>query len=185
MKPMKIPALFSLFVVMVLSACGKKDNPIPEATNSSYEFKFLTGPLAGREYKAGGLSPEQAIALFVQEPGTNNKGISLQLLHGDFTFASALALDPSDRVLPFALDGAETGSQAALSLKDGGTQYVFGSVGGNISISNLKRQSAGSNPNGGLATFELRFENATFYDAVAEGENIEVEVKVSGKIIIK
>ena len=176
---------FSVWVIVVLSACGKKDNPIPEANNSSYEFKFLSGPLAGQEYKAGGLSAEQAIALFVQEPGTNTRGISLQLLHGDFTFAMALGLDQNDQPLPFVLDGADTGTKAAFYLNEGGSQYVFGSVGGNLSISKLKRLTGGANGNGGLATFELSFENATFYDAVAAGDNIDVPVAISGKIVIR
>lgn len=184
MKPMKIPALFSLFALIVMVACGKKDNPNPETGTSSYEFKFMSGPLAGKEFKASGLSAEQAIALFVQESGTSTKGVSLQLLHGDFMLAMALGLDQSDRPQPFALDGSDTGTKAAFSIKEGGVQYVFGSVSGNLSISNLKRQSAGSNTNGGLAKFELRFDNATFYDAVAEGEHIDVPVSVSGKIIV-
>lgn len=181
----KALTIFSVLAITVLGACGKKDNPIPDANDSSYTFRFLTGPLAGREYKAGGLSAEQAIALFVQEPGTGTKGISVQLLHGDLTFAMALGLDQSDRPLPFALDGSDAGTKAAFSFKEGGSQYVFGSVSGNLSISNLKRQTAGGNTNGGLATFELSFDNATFYDAVAEGDGVDVPVSVSGKIIIK
>lgn len=176
-------SIFSVLAFVLLSACGKKDNPIPEANNSSYEFKFLSGPLAGKEYKAGGLSAEQAIALFVQNPENGDKGISLQLLHGDFTFAMALALDQNDRPLSFALDGADTGTQAAFSLKDGGSQYVFGSVSGNLSIKNLKHTAVGGGS--GLATFELSFENAVFYDATAEGDNIDVPVAVSGKIVVR
>lgn len=181
----KALTIFSVLAIVVLSACGKKDNPIPEVNNSSYEFKFLSGPLAGREYKASGLAAEQAIALFVQEPGTGVKGISLQLSVGDFMFAMALGLDQNDRPLPFALDDSDTGTKAAFSLKEGGSQYVFGSVSGNLSLSKLKRLTAGGTGNGGLATFELSFDNATFYDAVAAGDNIDVPVAVSGKIVVR
>jgi hypothetical protein len=173
-------------IALALTAfsCGKKDNPLPEANNSSYEFKFLSGPLSGREYKASGLTKEQAIALFIEEPEEDLRGISTQLLHGDFSMMGVVALNASDQVLPLVSFNDGVGSKLAFSIKEGSNNYVFGSLSGSLSLKNLKKVAAAGSSLG-LATYELSFENATFQDEGAQGNGQTVEVKVSGKIIVK
>ena len=165
-------------------SCGKKDNPLPEANDSSYEIKFLSGPLSGREYKASGLTKEQAIALFIEEPEQNLRGISTQLSNGDFYMMGLVALNPNDQVLPLVSFNDGVGSKLAFSIKEGSNSYVFGSLSGSLSLKNLKKVAAAGSALG-LATYELSFENATFQDEVAQGNNQTVEVKVTGKITIK
>lgn len=182
---MKTMTLLGIIVLALgLLSCGKEDNPLPEANDSSYEIKFLSGPLSGREYKAMGLTKDQAIALFIEEPEQDLRGISTQLLNGDFSMMGVVALSPNDQVLPLVSFNDGVGSKLAFSIREGADSYVFGSLSGSLSLKNLKNVAAAGSALG-LATYELSFEDATFLDEVAQGNDQTVEVKVSGKIIIK
>lgn len=183
--------LITLFMAVALmigtSSCGKEDNPSEESGSSSYEFKFLSGPLEGKEYRASRLSREQVTSLFTEQPSENVKGIFTQLQHENMTVAATIGLTANNQAQPFSGDDTETGTQMFLSFTANGTNYVYGAKSGTPTIKNLKIATVGSNGGSslGLTTYELAFENATFYDEIAAGNSQNIEVRVSGKIIIK
>lgn len=185
-------ALITLFVAVALmtgmSSCGKDDNPPAETNDSSYEFKFLSGPLEGREYKASGLSREQITSLFTEQPSENIKGILTQITNGNMSIISTIGLTANNQVQPFTDDdNATIGTKMFLTFTDNGTNYAYGAQSGTPTIKNLKIATVGSSGGGalGLTTYELTFDNATFYDEIAAGNGQNVTVRVSGKIIIK
>ncbi|GGH20981.1 hypothetical protein FAZ19_15310 [Sphingobacterium alkalisoli] len=183
--------LITLFIAIALItgiySCGKEDSPPEESGSSSYEFKFLSGPLEGKEYRASGLSREQVTSLFTEQPSENLKGIFTQLLNGNMTVVATIGLTANNQVQPFNDDDTSVGTQMFLSFTDNGVNYVYGAKSGTPTIKNLKIATVGSSGGAsmGLTTYELSFSNATFYDEVASGNGQNVEVKVSGKIIIQ
>lgn len=168
-----------------LFSCGKKEDLPPDsAAESSYEFRFGDGPLAGKQIKASGLTEEKAMALYARQPGTDSDGISIQLNTDEVTLAAGIMLDGSNQPLPLKPDSNEPGSQIALSIRDGNTTYVYSGESGRLTMKSFTRK-AGGHSAGGLAAVELEFADAVFIDAAAAGNNEHVEVKLSGKISIK
>lgn len=183
--------LINLFTATVftvfLTSCGAGEEPGVETGNSSYEFKFLTGPLAGREYKASNLSREEVISIYTEEPGSNLKGIFTQMSNGDFLVTSTLALNAANQVTAFKRPDSEMGTQVFLSFSENGTNYAFSSASGSPVMKNLKIATIGSDGTAflGLTTFELTFDNAGFYDEVGGGEGESEAVRISGKFVIR
>lgn len=184
-------ALITLTIAVALltgiSACGKDTNPPAEANDSSYEFRFLSGPLQGREFKASGLTRSQITSLFTEQASENIKGIITQISTSQMTVAATVGLTGNNQVQPFNSDNPSIGTQLFLTFTEGNTSYAYGAQSGTPTIKNLKIATVGSGGGGslGLTTYELAFENATFYDEIAAGNGENVVVRVSGKIVIK
>lgn len=183
-----ITVFMAVAVMTLIASCGKEDDPTPETSNSSYEIKFLSGPLSGKEFKASGLSREQVTSLFTEQPSENIKGILTQITNGNMSIIATIGLTANNQVQPFTDDdNATIGTKMFLTFTDNGTSYAYGAQSGTPTIKNLKIATAGSSGGAslGLTTYELTFDNATFYDEIASGNGQNVTVRVSGKIIIK
>lgn len=172
----------SLLVAVLFASCQGQETPTPDASSSSYSLRFSDGPLAGKDLKASGLAEENAMALHSRQPGSNSDGVSILLNTEQVTVSAALLLTQNNQAQPLKPD--ETGSQIALTVRDGGSTYVYSGKSGPLSVKNYSHKS-GSGAPGGLASLELEFTDAVFTDAVAAGNNEQVEVKLTGKISIK
>lgn len=179
MKALKVLSLFA-FVILITS-CSKKNDAEVEIKESSYDFQFLSGTLSQKQYKAGKLTSEEAEATYVEDPNLNNKVISTQLQKGDFFVGGYITLN-GNQAKPLSSE-EENGTLLVISLTEGGTQYVYSSKSGNVSLKNVKYTTASANA--GLVSYELSFENATFVDEIAKADNRDVEVKLNGKIVVK
>lgn len=174
---MKTLTLLGLFAIIVLSACGKKDNPDPDGPNSSYHIKFLNGSLAGKEFK--GSAEVNPAGREVDVTGRTRLLLGLFSDHEDFYITGLIGLGPNDEALPFGSDMNPNASPMLITLIDDGVFYHLESVSGNISIKNLR-----FNP---VASYELSFENAVFNAIRGIGTEHEEEevMQVSGTITIK
>lgn len=179
MKTLKFLTIITL--VIFITSCSKKDDAKVEISESSYDFQFASGTLSQKQYKAGKLTAEEAVAIYTEEPTLNIKGISTQLQKGDFFVGGYIILDGNNAQPLSNEEGA--GTVLVLTLTEGGVNYVYSSKSGNVTLKNLSYKTGATN--GSLVSYELSFENATFIDEVAKSDNRDVEVKLNGKIVVK